>query len=142
VDDGPDVDVLSHDEDAERVVLAGLVREPELNAAAFGLLADDFYAYPHRLVFAAAADLWTRLEPVGLCEVYAELRATRQLADLGPRPAAWLAELIEADPTGAYCLRAAEWVRVLALRRAVLGRCRETVARLASYGPDELAAMC
>lgn len=134
---------LPHDAEAERVVVAGAVREPRLNAAVFDLLvAEDFYLYPHRLVYGAARRLWKGFAAVGLCEVYADLRARGELADLGAWPALWLADLIEADPTGAYCLRCAEGVRVLSLRRAVLLRCRETVARLDSFAPDELAAMC
>lgn len=135
---------LPHDAHAERVVLSGLLREPSLNAAVFGVLAaGDFYLFAHALVFDAALSLWAAFEAGGPAGVYAELRARGQLAELGGRPGLWLAETYEVDPTGFDCRAAAERVRVLSLRRRLIRAARERLALLSAGGlsPDELAAM-
>lgn len=122
---------LPHNEHAERVMLAGLLREPLANASVFDLVsAADLYVYAHQLVYAACRELFFALEDVTPANVYAALRVKRQLDELPtPRPAVYLWELHECDPTGASCRHAAEQVMVLSLRRQVIGRAREMAAQ-------------
>lgn len=144
MDEDSDVRPLPHDDHAERVVLSGILREPHPNRRAFGELGvDDFYAYAHRLVYDAALSLWQAFEPVGLVEVYEELRRRGVLADLGPNPAAWLADVYETDPTGFDCLHAAAELKRYSLRRSVVLRATEMMvdARTGRLSNDEYAAM-
>jgi replicative DNA helicase len=127
-----DADPLPHDARAERIALAGLLREPHLNRRAFAVLRPaDFYEYPHRILYAVVYDLWVDFaREVSLAAVYAELRARGQLAELGHNPALHLADVWDADPTGWDCLRAARRVRRLARRVRRIVAARETLGRL------------
>ena len=90
--------------------------------------AADFYIHAHRLVFDAA---WSLVESGGvpdLVSVWQTLVCRRQERELDPRsPARWLADLYDADPTGAWCDWACEVVRWHADRRAAIHRAREVL---------------
>lgn len=132
---------LPHNVHAERVLLSGLLREPELNEEAFTTVTvADLYVYSHRLVFGSAFDLWSAFRPVELAEIYYRLRLTGHLGELGLEPAVWLWDLFETDPTGADCLHAAHVVLELSVRRRAITRQRERLADLEAgrLSPAEL----
>lgn len=108
------------DRPAERLVLCGALKAPDLTLAPLierGVTAEAFGVHCHRLVWTAVVDLLTSWCDVDLVSVYDLMRWRKQLPELGPRPGLWFAEVWEEDPTGAWALGAAEKVlRAQALR--------------------------
>lgn len=138
------------DEEAERRLLAGLLREPErvgLACLERGVCGSDLYHHAHRLVWEACWQLIGAGLESGAAAVYVALRAAGHLADL-PRPAGlWLAELLDADPTGMWhadairrVLRASVRRRVIRRASEVLRDARDGVSPTADY-ERQLAAM-
>lgn len=127
---------------AERLVLCGLLRAPDLVAprVAAVLRPDDLYHWAHRVAYRRLLELYEAADP-GPLDLYWRLRLTGELADFGgaARFAAWAAGVLAEDPTGYWAVQAAERVRWLARRRAVV-RAAELAIRDAVdgvYGPDE-----
>lgn len=115
---------------AERRLLAGLMREPDGVAAAcvgHGVTVDDLYHHAHRLVWGACWELIGAGCGCDAAAVYALLRATGDLADLPPPAGLWLAELLDEDPTGAWCHYACTLVRRAGLRRGVIRAAAEVM---------------
>jgi replicative DNA helicase len=128
-----------NDEDAERVVLAGLLRQwaavwREVRRA--GLRRGDLYHHRHLLVWDAAAGLGASGRPVSAVEVWREVGRRGHWGEwpqwgrdrtgrLGC--AAWLVELLDVDPTGYWALEKAVRVRDLAARRRVIHRARQAI---------------
>lgn len=108
---------------AERLVLCGLLWEPGLNGPAVlaaGVTSDDFGVYHHGLVFARAWDLIGCGAAVGPWSVWRYLAETGELCELPDHnPARWLADLLEDDPTGAWCGWGLARVKWAARKRAV-----------------------
>ncbi len=122
---------LPHDERAERVFLAGLMADPDVNATAFTLVAvTDLYGFAHRIVYAAAHELWSSYLEVSVADVYRRVWMRGQLADLGCEPGWWLWELFLEDPAGEWCLHAAHRVLSLSLDRAAICWHRERLGEL------------
>ena len=114
-----------HDTEAERRLLAGLLREPALVGAECvrtGVSGDDLYHHAHRLVWYAAWETVAAGYTASAAGVYLVLAAASDLDELGPQPALWLADLLDADPTGAWCYDACERVKRAAIRRGVMHR--------------------
>lgn len=135
----PTGDVPPHDRAAEAAVLAALLRCNDLlDDIRPVLAAEDFFYHLHQHVYRAVCDLIGQGVPADLVTVYAELKA-RQLPDFTP---ALLAEIWEADPTGANGRHHARLVRDHAVRRRLIHLCRDIAARAAdtSEPPDELVA--
>ncbi len=122
---------LPHDAHAERVFLAGILAEPDANAAAFTLVAvADLYGFAHRLVYAAALELWSSYLEVSVADVYRRLWMRGQIRDLGLSPAVYLWELFLEDPAGEWCLHAAHRVLSLSMDRAAIVWHRERLGEL------------
>jgi replicative DNA helicase len=108
---------------AERSLLACVLRDAD--AALDEVLrvldgAADFYHAAHGLLFGTCLHMQAARTPVTVATVYQELLRRGQAAELGPRPAAWLAELLELAPTAAEAHYWATRVREAALRRRML----------------------
>lgn len=92
---------LPHRTDAERVILAGMLKDADELIPLLidgGLCEDDFYHHPHRLCFARMVGLIeTGSGACDLVELYQSLRARGELVEL-PGGACWLAELWETPP--------------------------------------------
>lgn len=120
-----------HSERAERVLLAGLFREPDLVTRAcirHGVGESDLYFHAHRLVWRTVWDLVEAGVIPDLAGVYQVLICREQDRELnGDRSALWLAELYDADPTGAWCDWACEVVLWCSSRRAVIHRATESL---------------
>ena len=70
--------------DAERGVLGGILRDPEVLADVCAVLRPDaMYFDAHRRIFAALIDLANRHEPIDLVSLHTELRRRKQLDDVG-----------------------------------------------------------
>jgi replicative DNA helicase len=120
-----------HNEDAERRLLAGLLREPLLVTEAcirHGVKEEHLYFHPHRLVWGAA---WSLIHSGGvpdLVGVWQTLVCRGQQRELDPRaPALWLADLYDEDPTGAWCDWSCELIREAATRRDLIHRANEVL---------------
>lgn len=134
-----------HDERSERVLLAGLFRDPALVGAAcerHGVAESDLFFYSHRVVWRA---VWTLInagvEPT-LATVYQMLLIDGTAKELDrDNPALWLAELYDEDPTGAWCDWAARVVLRDSARRASIYRANEMLrdAYDGTKGTDEYA---
>lgn len=89
-----------HNLAAERGVLGGIFRNPEVLPLVRGILgAESFYHAANQTVFRAMLDLAESRNPVDLVSVHAKLSAAKVLEDAGGH--AYLAELWESVPTGA-----------------------------------------
>jgi hypothetical protein len=117
---------------AERIVLAGLMRAPEVNAVKLRgrVWPADFGYQVNGWLFAQCLDLWrdVKATPLDLGALFGRLATLTgpglSRADFGPRPAVWLWEVYESDPTGAWCGWAAGKVRNLAERRRIIHAAR------------------
>ena len=96
-----------HSESAERALLAGLIREPQLVTEAclhHGVRGTDLYFHAHRLVWDAVWSLVESGAVPDLVSVWQTLVCRRETRELDPVcPALWLADLYDEDPTGAWC---------------------------------------
>ena len=97
------------------------------------LVAEDFYRYPHRLIFAAISVLCNANRPADLVTVLDQLEKVRN----GPEEAgglAYLGSLANIVPSASNIRRYAEIVRTMALRRRVVSLCDE--ASTAAFGQE------
>jgi replicative DNA helicase len=121
--------MLPHNRRAERIVLAALMREPQLATEAcihHGVTEADLYWYAHRLVWSAAWGLVESGAVPDLVGVWQVLVCRRQTREQDPEtPALWLADLYDADPTGAWVDWSCVCVREAATRRDVIHRANE-----------------
>jgi replicative DNA helicase len=131
-----------HNDQAERGVLGGILRDPDtLDTVRGALSAEDFFADAHQKIFRAICEIANDGKPVDLVLVHDRLRRNRQLDDVGG--AAYLGELSESVPTGANVQYHAKLVRDAAKVRALIHTCNE-ILRDAYDGiapADELVAM-
>lgn len=120
----------------ERRLLAAFLREPLLSCEScrrWGVTGDDLYIHAHRLVWDAVWSLVDSEVVPDLVGVWQLLRCRNQLAELSAtNPAAWLAELWEADPTGAWAEWACRVVKHKAKLREQIHKAKEAMA--AAYG--------
>lgn len=131
-------DLPPHDRDAERAVLAALLRANDLFDDLRPMLTpEDFFFAAHAAVYRVSCDLIGSGKPADLVTVYPLVRAA-----LPEFTAAHLAEIWECDPTGANGRHHAGLVRDHAVRRRLIRLCREIAAEAAtsSEPPAELAA--
>jgi replicative DNA helicase len=135
-----------HSERSERVLLSGLLKEPDLVTRAcirHGVTEADLFFHPHRVVWRAVWDLVRAgVEPT-LAGVYQLLLCTNDARELCPvNPALCLAELFEADPTGAWCDWACVVVLRCSVRRAVIRAAQEAMrdAMDGTLGTEEYAS--
>lgn len=113
-----------HNRKAEQSVLCGIFRVNEqYDEVARKLSPEDFYFDAHARIFHAMGNLRAENKPLEMVAVLEELKAQGRAEDIGG--AAYLAELWEIDPTGAYCQQHAEIVRDKASRRRLLALCNE-----------------
>ena len=130
-----------HSRDAERSILGGVLRDPDtLNALQMMLKAENFYLYPHQLIFQALVDLYGENQPIDLVMLHERLRKQKQLEDVGG--SAYLADLWESVPTGANAEYHAKIVRDNAMIRSLIHASteilRESYER--SQSADELVS--
>lgn len=122
---------------AERVILAALMREPQLATEAcihHEVTEGSLYFHHHRLVWNA---VWSLVESAlmpNLVSVYQTLQCRGELRELDPvNPALALVGIWESDPTGAWVDWACDVVAFHARRRDAIHRAKE-VMQLAYAG--------
>lgn len=124
---------------AERVVLSGAMKEPELvipRLGELGLTESAFGEYVHGLVWRACVGLYDEGRNGGPYSVWFWLAIRGELVELGPHPADWIACVWDEDPTGAWAVSAAIDVLRAAVRREAAHRALE-VYRDAMAGSRE-----
>lgn len=111
--------MLPHNIDAERGVIGGVLRDPEVLSDVQSLLkADHFYLDAHRKLFAAITDLAAENQPFDLVLVRDRLVRKKQFDDAGGVP--YLTQLWDAVPTGANAEYHAKIVRETAMVRSLI----------------------
>jgi replicative DNA helicase len=88
-----------------------------LDRAAEILTPADFGVWVHGVVFAACLELRAANYPVTAATVYERMSAAGTLAELGPNPAVWFADVLESVATDAHAEYLASRVKELADRR-------------------------
>ena len=110
--------------DAERRLIGGILRNPDaLDTVQTVVSAADFYHHAHQRVFTAIADLAAERKPIDLTLLHELLRRRKELEDVGG--IAYLAELWEAEPTGANGEYHAKIIRDAALVRRLIHTANE-----------------
>ena len=113
-----------HDRGAERGLLGGLFRDPDiLPTIQASLSASCFYFDAHQKIFRALCDIATGGNPVDLVSLHDELRRRKELEDIGG--VAYLTELWEAVPTGANAEYHAKLIRECSTVRALIHAANE-----------------
>jgi hypothetical protein len=121
-----------HDLDAEAVVLAALLLQPERLAEVSGLEPQHFYSDPNRLIFAAIVELGAAAD---LLTVTTKLRDSGRLADAGG--AKYLGQLLNDTPACVHLGQQAERVRSRAeLRRLIADAQRLAIEGYAATDPE------
>lgn len=121
-------------ESAERGLVASVLRDPDLaidDALAAPVAEADFYHHCHGLAFGAALALRAAGRPVAMDSVYLWLVQAGRAADLGPSPAAHLADVLDAAPTGGRARYYAGRVREASARRKLWHAARRFAAEAA-----------
>lgn len=132
--------------EAERSVLGSMLRDNSRIGDVVQIVrVDDFYVFAHQRVFAAIIALWDANKPVDLVTVAELLMQRDELKELGEggRGAVYLAELLDAEPTGANVAYYARIVRDKALLRAlvrVAGHIAETASNCSGSAQEILNA--
>jgi len=129
-----DQEVLPAREDAERSLLGSLLIDGGLLPRVMEfLVAEDFTAESHRLVYAACLDLADRREGIDLVTVESELQRKGRIDRAGG--AAYLASLVDRVPDVENIETYARLIREAAIRRAVILQARRSI-RDAYTAPD------
>jgi replicative DNA helicase len=108
-----------HNRDAERGVLGGILRDPDvLPEVQQFMVAEQFYFDAHQKIYQALCDLANETQPIDLVLLHDKLRKNKQLEDVGG--VMYLTELWEAVPTGANAQYHAKLVRDTAMVRGLI----------------------
>jgi replicative DNA helicase len=108
-----------HNRDAERGVLGGILRDPDVLPEVQQLMvAEQFYFDAHQKIYQALCDLANEAQPIDLVLLHDKLRKNKQLEDVGG--VMYLTELWEAVPTGANAQYHAKLVRDTAMVRGLI----------------------
>ncbi|VTT97276.1 dna helicase : Replicative DNA helicase OS=Rhodopirellula europaea 6C GN=RE6C_00217 PE=4 SV=1: DnaB: DnaB_C [Gemmataceae bacterium] len=108
-----------HNRDAERGVIGGILRDPDvLPTVQQTIKADNFYFDAHQKIYQAITDLSNENQPFDLVMIYERLKKNKQLEDVGGN--AYLADLWDAVPTGANAEYHAKIVRDTAMVRSLI----------------------
>jgi replicative DNA helicase len=115
-----------HHKDAERGILGGVLRNPEiLGDIQETICTDSFYFDAHRRLFAALESLTAERAQIDLVSVIERLRQRKDLEDVGGPE--FIAELWEETPTGANCSYYASLVRDAAINRRMIHIANEMI---------------
>jgi replicative DNA helicase len=133
-----------HSNRAERVLISGLLREPQLvteEVIRRGLEEADLYDYLHRIVYRliwdlVRSDLYTIPGP---WELY-QLVICNRVGHEFPRsePAVWILDVLDCDPTGLWCYNAISLIKETSARRAAI-RYADELARDARDGVTQFS---
>ncbi len=110
--------------DAERALLGGILRNPEMLQTVRGIVsADGFYFDANQRVFQAMCDLEDSRAPVDLVLLHERLRKSKELEDVGGVP--YITDLWEAEATGSNTEYHAKIVHDAAMARRLIHTANE-----------------
>jgi len=108
-----------HNQDAERGVLGGVLRDPdELSTVQQIIRAENFYFDAHQKIFQAICELADEHQPLDLVMLHERLNKKKVLEDVGGVD--YLSDLWESVPTGANAEYHARIVRDTAMVRSLI----------------------
>jgi replicative DNA helicase len=108
-----------HNQEAERGVLGGILRDPDELATVQQIIrAENFYFDAHQKIFGAICELADEHQPLDLVMLYERLKKNQQLEDIGGK--GYIADLWESVPTGANAEYHAKIVRDTAMVRSLI----------------------
>ena len=108
-----------HNQEAERGVLGGILRDPDELATVQQIIrAENFYFDAHQKIFPAISELADEHQPLDLVMLHERLKKNKQLEDVGG--ADYLGDLWNAVPTGANAEYHAKIVRDTAMVRSLI----------------------
>jgi replicative DNA helicase len=108
-----------HNQDAERGVLGGILRDPdELSTVQQIIRAENFYFDAHQKIFQAICELADEHQPLDLVMLHERLNKKQVLEDVGGVD--YLSDLWESVPTGANAEYHAKIVRDTAMVRSLI----------------------
>lgn len=108
-----------HNQDAERGVLGGILRDPdELSTVQQIIRAENFYFDAHQKIFQAICELADEHQPLDLVMLHERLNKKQVLEDIGGVD--YLSDLWESVPTGANAEYHAKIVRDTAMVRSLI----------------------
>jgi replicative DNA helicase len=108
-----------HNQDAERGVLGGILRDPdELSTVQQIIRGDNFYFDAHQKIFQAICELADEHQPLDLVMLHERLNKKKVLEDVGG--VEYLSDLWESVPTGANAEYHARIVRDTAMVRSLI----------------------
>lgn len=108
-----------HNQDAERGVLGGILRDPdELSTVQQIIRAENFYFDAHQKIFQAICELADEHQPLDLVMLHERLNKNKVLEDVGG--VEYLSDLWESVPTGANAEYHARIVRDTAMVRSLI----------------------
>jgi replicative DNA helicase len=108
-----------HNQDAERGVLGGILRDPdELSTVQQIIRAENFYFDAHQKIFQAICELADEHQPLDLVMLHERLNKKQLLEDVGGVD--YLSDLWESVPTGANAEYHAKIVRDTAMVRSLI----------------------
>src|SRR5581483_11856355 len=108
-----------HNPEAERGVIGGVLRDPDVLSGVLQVIrADNFYTDAHQKIFQALVDLFNENQPIDLILLHERLKKQKHLEDVGGHQ--YLAELWESVPTGANAEYHAKLVRDAAMIRSLI----------------------
>src|SRR5262245_48810183 len=108
-----------HNQDAERGVLGGILRDPdELSSVQQIIRAENFYFDAHQKIFQAICELADEHQPLDLVMLHERLNKKKVLEDIGGVD--YLSDLWESVPTGANAEYHARIVRDTAMVRSLI----------------------
>ena len=108
-----------HNQEAERGVLGGILRDPDELATVQQIIrAENFYFDAHQKIFSAICELADEHQPLDLVMLHERLKKNKQLEDVGG--ADYLGDLWNTVPTGANAEYHAKIVRDTAMVRSLI----------------------
>jgi len=108
-----------HNQEAERGVLGGILRDPDELASVQQIIrSETFYFDAHQKIFQAICELADEHQPLDLVMLLERLKKKQQLEDIGG--AGYLGDLWESVPTGANAEYHARIVRDTAMVRSLI----------------------
>jgi len=130
-----------HNREAERGVLGGVLRDPDMLPEVQQILkVDNFYFDSHQKIFQAISDLSSEGQPFDLVLIHERLKKKKELEDVGG--VMYLTELWDSVPTGANAEYHAKIVRDTAMIRSLIHASNEILrdAYERTQSSDELVS--
>lgn len=132
--------VLPHSLESEASILGGIILQPSVLAQLVDLEVEDFYHWPHKIIFEAIRNLQAADKPIDIVMIEHEIDRAGKLASAGG--VAYLGELALKVPTVLNVLSYVDTVRTLSRNRQLILELGSALERAYNWqhDPDELVS--